>query len=114
MKYFEFLKNLENNLDDFDNARIRDKALQMSYIKKKKFNKDLVLEGNASEYAPDFYTLNKNVQLEFVNLLEKLKITPDVANYAKYLALNRERREFIGWLYKILGFLEEESKNTNI
>ncbi len=95
-------------MDDFNKARIRDKEQIMKFLGKRNMNLDISMEKSADEYSPDFYTLNKKLQQEFVHLLEKLNITPDVANYAKYLGLNRERREFIGWMYKILNLLKEE------
>lgn len=105
---FEFLKDLKSNMDDYDKARERDKKQIKKLLKKKEINKEIFREYEPDEYAPDFYTLNKKVQQEFVGILEKLEITPDVANYAKYLGLNRERREFIGWMYKFLNLLKED------
>lgn len=87
---------------------MRDKEQIMEFLAKKNLNLGISIEKPADEYAPDFYTLNKKLQQEFVYFLEKLSITPDVANYAKYLGLNRERREFIGWMYKILNLMNEE------
>jgi hypothetical protein len=108
---FDFLKDLEYSQDDADKRRkqrLEENNLRSGILKKPiKGWRDMEFENSADEYSPDFYTLNKSLQKEFVNFLEHLEIKPDIANYIKYLGLNRERREYISWMYKIIKLLND-------
>jgi hypothetical protein len=89
------LENLTSNKNDWDKIKYSKKI-----AKKKDFE-------YIDEYSPVFYTLNKSLQEEMVKILHELEITPDVNNFARYLGLNRERREFLAWLYKIMKLINE-------
>jgi hypothetical protein len=56
-------------------------------------------------YQCKFYTLARPLQQELLNLLHTLEVPADVNNFAKYLALNKERREYVAWLFKLLNFI---------
>ncbi len=37
--------------------------------------------------------------------LDDIGIKPEIAKYIRYLGLNRERREYIKWLYLVMKFI---------
>jgi hypothetical protein len=112
---FLFLKDLKKSQDNWDQMREERNIL----CRRENYNK-MNTESFVDKfvYGPIFYTLNKNMQEEFIKLLNRLEVTSEINNFVKYLGLNRERREYIGWLYKILKFLNidevENEKNENI
>jgi hypothetical protein len=80
--------------------------MKMKKIKKIKLLKrfDYIYQG------PKFYTLNKSLQENLINVLSEMNIKPEIANHMRYLGLNKEKREYINWLFKLLKMLE--TKNT--
>jgi hypothetical protein len=87
----------EQNKLMFSNNRVKE-------LLSKKFTKELQID----TYAPTFYTLNKSLQEELIQVLYKLGVTSEINNYTRYLGLNRERREYVAWLFKIMKVLNME------
>lgn len=108
------MKDLKKSVDNWDQMK-QERNIMCDNINKYKienYGKSFV---DNFVYGPIFYTLNKSMQEQFLNLLNELEITSEINNFVKYSALNRERREYIGWMYKILNFLNLEDngfKNT--
>lgn len=107
---FLFLKDLNPSQDNWDEMWREFKenskeAYGKSGKKWKKSKFESEINSNGDYYAPVFYTLNKNLQEELVRFLYNLEVTPQINNFVRYLGLNRERREFLGWLYKIMNFV---------
>lgn len=90
----DFLNNLKENLNEWKDR-----------LEKKKKKKNFSINDNNDPYSPEFYTLNPNLQKELINFLSYVEITPDIANYVKYLGLNKEKREYTSWLFKLIKFL---------
>lgn len=108
-KQFKFLKNLDNNESDWDLINIVTKRRKEKRFERERYSSIFC---NDDEMSPDFYSLSKPLQEKFVGLLSQLEIEPDISNYIKYLGLNRERRDYIAWLYKTLEFMDESTNDT--
>lgn len=115
IKFYEntqqFLEKENLNLSDLfldyvDNENYLDNRFGLNsrtYINK--MYKDN-LEKHKREYdGPSFYTLNKKLQEQFIQTLHDFGVTPEIGNYMRYLGLNKEKREYIGWLFKTLNFI---------
>ena len=129
---FIFLKNLRDNKDDWELER--EKLKKEYQIKKRGSKINMMEEENELEesirtnkgkddidniygiYGPQFYTLSNPLQVHLVKFLESLEVMAEVNNFMKYLSINRERREYIAWLFKIIKFLnfEEVEKKDNL
>jgi hypothetical protein len=99
---FTFLNNLSFNKDDWELTRNEIKNDYNTKIGKptKNYKYNLM-----DTYNCKFYTLARPLQQELINLLYTLEVPADINNFVKYLALNKERREYVGWLFKLLNFI---------
>ena len=96
---------MKKSQDDWDLTREQTK-LNYGQIDKREVIERTYSGYNPHEvYGPIFYTLNKSLQEELIRLLYKLEVTSEINNFVKYLGLNRERREYVGWLFKIINYL---------
>jgi hypothetical protein len=87
-----------------EKQRLEYNHVRSKELLKGRFSKDLQLD----IYSPTFYTLNKVLQEELIQVLKKLGITSEINNFTRYLGINRERREYVSWLFKILKTLNYE------
>lgn len=76
-------------------------------ILKGRFSKDLQID----VYSPTFYTLNRALQEEMIQVLNKIGVTSEINNFTRYLGINRERREYVSWLFKFLNILNYDTEN---
>jgi len=93
---------LRANEDDWDKLKNEKKSYKLT----RKFHP---VDDNfaGDEYNTEFYVLNPLLQKEMINFLTQLEIIADVNYFARYLGLNKERREYMKWMYKILNFINE-------
>ena len=98
---------MEKSKDDYDIQKEEFRKNIKIYNSKLNLNKVFSNWGPYNSYGPEFYTLNKHLQEELVDLLNKLEVTADINNYIRYLGLNRERREYVRWLFRLNEFLNK-------
>ena len=56
------------------------------------------------------YNYFQTLQTQFIGLLDNLGVKADVIKYMRYLGINKERREYLTWMFKIMNEIKHQTR----